>query len=115
DFCLHNLEEIVGRAHQFNIFVNIDMEDHLNLQPSFDLFDQLLKRYDNVGTVIQAYFYRAKDDVREYKDERLRLVKGAYEESEDVAYQNKHDSDKQIIKMREYHLNNGKCTTIGTP
>src|SRR5699024_12687501 len=37
EFCLHNLEDIVSRAHQFDIFVNIDMEDHLNLQPSFDL------------------------------------------------------------------------------
>lgn len=114
DFCLHNLEEIVGRAHQFDIFVNIDMEDHLNLQPSFDLFDQLLKTYDNVGTVIQAYFYRAKDDVREYKDERLRLVKGAYKESEDVAYQNKHDIDQHFIELIEYHLIHGKFTSIGT-
>ena len=114
DFCLQNLEEIVGQAHRYNIFVNVDMEDHLHLQPSFDLVDQLLQTYDNVGTVIQAYFYRAEEDVRTYKDERLRLVKGAYKESEAVAYQDKEDIDRHFIELIEYHLLHGKFTSIAT-
>jgi len=114
DFCLQNLEEIVEQAYQYNIFVNVDMEDHLHLQPSFDLVDQLLQTYDNVGTVIQAYFYRAEEDVRTYKDERLRLVKGAYKESESVAYQDKGDIDRHFIELIEYHLLHGKFTSIAT-
>src|SRR5579875_268849 len=62
-FCLNNLEEIVARANNYDIFVNIDMEDNGHLQPSFDILDELSKNYDNVGTVIQAYFYRAEEDI----------------------------------------------------
>src|SRR5690625_2727263 len=81
DFCLNNLREIVGRAAKYDIFVNFDMENYERLQPSFDIMDELLKDYDNVGTVIQAYFFRAPVDLENYKDLRLRLVKGAYKES----------------------------------
>lgn len=114
NFCLQNLEAIVEQAHRYNIFVNFDMEDHLHLQPSFDLVDQLLQTYDNVGTVIQAYFYRAEEDVKTYKDERLRIVKGAYKESEAVAYQDKADIDHHFIELIEYHLLHGKFTSIAT-
>src|SRR5699024_10638143 len=56
DFCLENIREIVAKADAYNIFVNFDMEDYGHLQPSFDLVDHLSKEYDNIGTVIQAYF-----------------------------------------------------------
>src|SRR5690625_2179926 len=82
DFCLDNLTEIVKKAHEYNIFINFDMEDHARLQPSFDLLDELSSTYDNIGTVIQAYFFRAKDDIEKYKNYRLRIVKGAYKEDE---------------------------------
>src|SRR5699024_12197770 len=67
-FCLENIREIVAKADAYNIFVNLDMEDYGHLQPSFDLVDHLSKEYDNIGTVIQAYFYRAEDDIKKYKD-----------------------------------------------
>ena len=62
-FCLENLREIVFTAKSYDIFVNIDMEDHSRLQPSFDLLDELSEDYDNIGTVIQAYFFRAEEDL----------------------------------------------------
>ncbi|KKB37157.1 proline dehydrogenase family protein [Bacillus thermotolerans] len=114
DFCLSNLKEIIGKAHSYGIFVNIDMEDYGHLQPSFDLLDELSKEYDNVGTVIQAYFYRAEEDIQKYKDYRLRIVKGAYKEPEEYAYQDKHDIDANFVKLIEWHLLNGKFTSIAT-
>ncbi|WP_026678569.1 proline dehydrogenase family protein [Fictibacillus gelatini] len=114
EFCLNNLEEIVAKAATYDIFVNIDMEDHSHLQPSFDILDSLSETYDNVGTVIQAYFYRAQDDIKKYKNYRLRIVKGAYKEPEEYAYQDKKDIDANFIKLIEYHLLNGKFTSIAT-
>lgn len=114
NFCLSNLKEIVGKANQYNMFINIDMEDYSHLQPSFDLLDELSKEYDNVGTVIQAYFYRAEEDIQKYKNYRLRIVKGAYKEPEEYAYQNKQDIDTNFIKLIEWHLLNGKFTSIAT-
>ncbi|MEK5186611.1 proline dehydrogenase family protein [Solibacillus sp. FSL W7-1324] len=114
DFCYDNLYEIVERAHEYGIFVNFDMEDYKRLQPSFDIVEELAKSFDNVGTVIQAYFHRAKDDIENFKDYRLRVVKGAYKESEEVAYQDKLDIDINFIELIEYHLAHGHFTSIAT-
>ena len=114
NFCLNNLREIVDLASQYDMHINFDMEDYGHLQPSFDLIDELSKDYNNVGTVIQAYFFRAEEDIQKYKDYRLRIVKGAYKEPDTVAYQDKNDIDKNFIKLIEYHLLNGKFTSIAT-
>src|SRR5690625_1228154 len=114
EFCLNNLREIVGRAAEYDIFVNFDMENYERLQPSFDLIDELIEEYDNIGTVIQAYFFRAPVDLEKYKDLRLRLVKGAYKESPEVAFQDKADIDEKFIEQIEWHLLNGKFTSIAT-
>ncbi|WP_054950375.1 proline dehydrogenase family protein [Numidum massiliense] len=114
DFCLDNLREIVAKAHAYDVFVNFDTEDYGHLQPTFDLLDDLSKDYDNVGTVIQAYFYESERNIEKYKDYRLRIVKGAYKEPEDLAYQDKKEIDRNYIKLIEYHLLYGKFTSIAT-
>jgi len=114
DFCLNNLREIVDRAAKYDIFVNFDMENYERLQPSFDAIDELVKDYDNIGTVIQAYFFRAPVDLEKYKNLRLRLVKGAYKESPEVSFQSKAEIDEKYIEQIEWHLLHGKFTSIAT-
>lgn len=114
DFCYENLKEIVELADRYDIFVNFDMENYARLQPSFDLLEELSREHDNIGTVIQAYFFRAKEDIEKYKNYRLRIVKGAYKEPSEVAYQTKEEIDRNYIELLEYHLLNGKFTSIAT-
>ncbi|WP_066304662.1 proline dehydrogenase family protein [Bacillus sp. FJAT-29814] len=113
-FCLNNVREIVAQANQYNMFVNIDMEDFKHLQPTFDLMDDLSVEFDNVGTVIQAYFHKAMDYLERYQNLRIRLVKGAYKEPAEIAYQDKQDIDANYIKLIEWHLLHGKFTSIAT-
>ena len=114
DFCRSNLMEIAEAAAKYEIFINIDMENHSRLQPSFNLVDDLSESYQHIGTVIQAYFHRAQDDIQKYKNKRLRIVKGAYKEPVELAYQSKSEIDANYIKLIEYHLLNGKFTSIAT-
>lgn len=114
DFCFENLKEIVSLANEYQIFVNFDMENYARLHPSFDLLESLNAEYSNVGTVIQAYFFESDENVERFKDYRLRLVKGAYKEDESVAYQTKEEIDRKYIEQIEYHLLNGKFTSIAT-
>jgi proline dehydrogenase len=114
DFCMENLKEIVAKAKSYEIFINFDMEDYARLQPSFDLLDELSQDFDNIGTVIQAYFFRAVEDIQKYKNFRLRIVKGAYKETEEYAYQDKKAIDENYIQLIEWHLLNGKFTSIAT-
>ncbi len=113
-FCFNNLREIVDRASRYDIHVNIDMEDYGHLQPSFDILDDLSREYDNVGTVIQAYFYNAQENLEKYKNYRLRIVKGAYKEPKEYAFQEKKEIDSNFVKLIEWHLLNGKFTSIAT-
>ncbi|MBT2655720.1 proline dehydrogenase family protein [Bacillus sp. ISL-18] len=113
-FCLTNIREIVHLASQYDMFVNIDMEDYKHLELTFNLLDELSLEYDNVGTVIQAYFHKALDYLERYKNHRIRIVKGAYKESADIAYQDKKEIDANYIQLIEWHLLNGKFTSIAT-
>ncbi|KOO49652.1 proline dehydrogenase family protein [Viridibacillus arvi] len=114
DFCYENLKEIVALADQYNIFVNFDMENYDRLHPSFELMEQLNAEHQNIGTVIQAYFHESDENIEKYKNYRLRIVKGAYKEPANIAYQDKAEIDAKYIKLIEYHLLNGKFTSIAT-
>lgn len=114
EFCLENMREIVGTADKYNIFINIDTEDYGHYAPTMRVLNELLKDYKNVGTVIQSYFYHAEEDMDKLNDVRLRIVKGAYKESEEVAYQSKEDIDRNFLKLAKKRLKGNAFTSIAT-
>lgn len=113
-FCLDNMKDIVGAAKAHGIFVNIDTEDHAHYEQTMWVLNELLKEYDNVGTVIQSYLFRAEEDMDKLKDVRLRIVKGAYKESPEVAYQTKEEIDQNFIKLIKKRLKGDAFTSIAT-
>lgn len=113
-FCIENMQEITKLANEYDIFINIDTEDYLHYEQTMRVLDELRKDFDNVGTVIQSYLYRAEEDMDKLKDVRLRLVKGAYKESEEVAYQSKEEIDANFIKLAKKRLKGDAFTSIAT-
>lgn len=113
-FCLENMKEIVAAAADYAIFVNIDMENYSHLQPTLDILHELLKDFDNVGTVIQSYLYRSEKDLESLQNVRLRLVKGAYKEISEVSYQSKQDIDNNYLKLIKIRLQQDAFTSIAT-
>jgi proline dehydrogenase len=111
---LNNVKEVVDKANEYNMFVNIDMEDSSHLDITLRLVDELSAEYDNVGTVLQSYFHDTQEVLEKYKNMRIRLVKGAYKEPAEIAFQDKKDIDENYIKLTEWHLLNGKFTSIAT-
>ena len=113
---MNNMERILQTASEKNIFVTIDMEDYERCQKTLDVFKALRKKYDNIGTVIQAYLYRTEQDIRELDEYQpnLRLVKGAYKEAPEVAFPQKKDVDENYKKIIRMHLLNGHYTAIAT-
>ncbi|WP_067727754.1 proline dehydrogenase family protein [Oceanobacillus damuensis] len=114
DFCMENMREILEIAADYNIFINIDMEKYIHYDKTLEVLKILRRQYSNVGTVIQSYLYRAEDDLKELKDVRIRLVKGAYKESASVAYQSKEDIDRNFIKLAKQRLLGDAFTSIAT-
>lgn len=115
DFCLENTREILTVAKQAGMFVNIDMENYAAYDETIRLIDTVLEEFDNVGTVIQSYLFSSREDVIKYKDQRLRLVKGAYKEAPEVAFQDKRDIDAAYLRLIKTHLLEGNgFTSIAT-
>jgi len=116
EFCVKNMCQILDAAKRTNNFVRIDMEDYAHCQITLDILRELREVYgfDNVGTVIQAYLYRAHNDVKDLKGISLRLVKGAYKEEPAVAYQDKKEIDENYMKIIKEHLQSGSYTAIAS-
>lgn len=113
-FCIDNMRKIMETASKFGIFVNIDMEDYSRYEQTLRILQTLREEFENVGTVMQAYLYRAEEDLEQLKDVRIRLVKGAYKESEAVAYQSKTEIDRNYLKLAKKRLLGDAFTSIAT-
>ena len=116
ELAYNNLREILLKANEFdNMHINIDTEKYDSLQQIVEVLDRLKGEFRNVGTVIQAYLYDAIDLIEKYPNLRLRLVKGAYKEAEQIAYQTKEEIDANYIKIIEKRLLTAKnYTSIAT-
>ncbi|WP_128895797.1 proline dehydrogenase family protein [Longirhabdus pacifica] len=117
DLCLKHMSMILDAAKTYgNNFVRIDMEDYAHNEMTLQLLRELMKDYDNVGTVIQAYLFKTQEDMDQLGEHNvnLRLVKGAYKESPEVAYEDKKDVDENYKSIIKKHVLNGHYTAIAS-
>ncbi|MBK9121923.1 MAG: proline dehydrogenase family protein [Chloroflexi bacterium] len=109
DLCIRNMREILSLAQSLgNIPVTIDMESSDYTERTLRIYRTLRDEYGftNVGTVIQSYLYRSKDDMRALASEgaHIRLCKGAYLEPPTVAFAEKSDVDEQYREIVDEYL-----------
>jgi len=110
---------LVEHAVAMNNFVRIDMESSDYTQATIDLVQTLHANPANrghVGVVIQAYLYRSAQDIADLIAEgiRIRLCKGAYKESANVAYPEKSEVDANFVRLTETLLTSGIYHGIAT-
>jgi len=69
-----------------------------------------------VGVVLQSYLYRSETDVADLLAYgcRIRLCKGAYKESDEVAFPKKADVDANYIRLMQMLLSSGFYHAIAT-
>lgn len=99
--CRQNLVRILEQAKKGNNFIRIDMEDTPYTDITIGMYHSMLERGftpDCFGVVQQAYLFRAEADTRALleKGARIRLVKGAYNESPEKAFPKKADTDSNF-------------------
>ncbi|MFC1570113.1 proline dehydrogenase family protein, partial [bacterium] len=117
DECYKNVEKIVQTADQLGVFVRIDMEDSTTTDKTLDIYRRIRKNYSHVGTVIQAYLKRTKDDVQKLIDEgigNLRICKGIYDESPEIAYKDDNQIRESYMELTEMILRSGQFAAIAT-
>ncbi|MEU0739400.1 proline dehydrogenase family protein [Streptomyces sp. NPDC006134] len=101
ELALKNVRPVVEAAAGIGTTVTLDAEDHTTLDSMFAIHDELRKDFPQTGCVIQSYLFRTEADARRLaaNGSRVRLVKGAYKEPAEVAYQHKHEIDKAYVRI----------------
>jgi proline dehydrogenase len=107
----------IRRLLELGRFVRIDMEQSQFVDATLRIYRRLRDDgFENVGTVLQAYLYRTPDDLENLLPlaPNLRLVKGAYLESDQVAYPRKADVDAVYGRLVERMLQASGYTAVAT-
>ena len=116
EFCEGMVLSIAERALSYESFLRIDMESSIYTQRTVELVKRVRAQSPSVGAVIQAYLYRSEPDIQDLLSYgcRIRLCKGAYKESADVAFPAKSDVDANYVKLMRMLLTSGFYHGIAT-
>jgi len=110
---------LVKKAAGINNFVRVDMEGSPYTQKTLDFVHGLHAQNGNkghVGAVIQAYLKRSEADIEKLcaNGVRIRLCKGAYKESPEIAFQDKAEVDANYVRLMKILLKSGIYHGIAT-
>jgi proline dehydrogenase len=114
---LANLRRIARAARDAGAFVRIDMENSPYTAATLEIFETLWQEgLDNLGVVLQAALRRSERDLTRMIElgARVRLVKGAYTEPADMAWQRKSEVDAAFRRMTTTLLREGRFPAIAT-
>jgi proline dehydrogenase len=116
EFACENTRRVIATAAELGSFIRIDMESSDYVDRTLDVFYRLFEKHRNVGVVIQSALYRSANDLERLIEvgARVRLVKGAYLEPPEVAYQSKADVDANFVRLMGTLLSRGTYPAIAT-
>jgi proline dehydrogenase len=122
EVCYKNIREIVRKAHFYNNFVRIDMEDSQCVDLEIELYRKLKAEFPrNVGLVVQAYLKRTLQDLVDLMDLHAednplnyRICKGIYVEPPEIAYKKYEEINKHFLEDLEFMFKKGIYPGIAT-
>ena len=115
DLFLKNLEKIHSHSISCDNFLRIDMEDSSFTNLTINAFNHRYKIKNNIGIVIQAYLKRSHNDIIKLKEKtNIRLCKGIYNESKQVAIKNPIEINKNYIVLLKTAIKQGLFVGIAT-
>ena len=109
----HSLS-LIGKEN--NVGITIDMENSPYTSKTFGIYKNALINNEQLGTVIQAYLYRSLDDIKQLDSSslNLRICKGIYNESQDIAIQNRSAINDNYFEMAKTLLNGQGYACLAT-
>jgi proline dehydrogenase len=110
------VECLVARAKSIGRMVEVDMESSQYAERTLELVTELHAKYGSVRAVIQAYLYRSERDIENLCRQSIpvRLCKGAYRESPNVAFPRKRDVDANYVRLMLELLDHGAYPAIAS-
>ncbi len=122
DFFYETVADIVQTAQNYGILVEIDIEDSPDVPATLDVYHRLLDTFGGgVRQAIQSYLHRTPADVHRIIEHsgNIRLVKGAYQETPDIAIQDTQQINEASIDLIKAMLtkeavDNGAYLALGS-
>jgi proline dehydrogenase len=116
DATMVHMQRLADRSAEMGRTVWIDMESSTYVDGTIDLYTSLLARSPNSGLCMQAYLRRTWDDVQKLAPmaPSIRLVKGAYREPKDVAFQDKRVIDESYFRLAGHLATSARRLALGT-
>jgi len=104
------LIDLAGKAYEHGLSIRLDMEDSSVTQDTIDLCLKLHKEHPNIGIALQSNLYRTSEDLTYMMEKSVpvRLVKGAYKEHINIAYQRK-DLLHDVFLKQALRLVSDRC------
>ena len=104
EFGYENIKMLMEAAHKLNVFCRLDMENSPYTDSTIKLYRKLCEEGYNCGIVLQAYLKRTYSDIEALLplNPNIRLCKGIYKESPEIAYIGKEeirDNFKKCLKL----------------
>jgi proline dehydrogenase len=114
--CVRHLTNLAAQARSIGTRLEIDMEQSQYVTDTFEVFRRLRDDFDDIRLAIQAYLRRTLSDLERIRDLRpkVRLVKGAYAEPEDLAFQKKSEIDAQYRFLTDWLFEYGTDPAIAS-
>ena len=111
-----NLLRIIERAETYAGFVWIDMENSPYTEATLRTYKEILPRHQQLGVCLQANMKRTESDLKDLipRGGVIRLVKGAYPESRELAYKKRSDVDANYVRLMTMLFTGGGRFAIGT-
>lgn len=112
-----NLTQVLTAAKEGDIFLRFDMESSEYTARTLSAFEKLWSDgWRNIGVVLQAYLKRTPGDVRRMIElgARVRICKGAYAETSDVAWQDPGQIRSSFIENMQALMSEGVYPGIAT-
>jgi proline dehydrogenase len=114
DLCFGHLVRIAEHAAVAGSYLWIDMEGSAYTDATIALYERLRAVQPRTGICLQAYLRRTAADIERLRslDPAIRLVKGAYDEKESIAYRNRRNVDSNFVGLAVSFLIDGRGRSI---
>jgi proline dehydrogenase len=114
--CIDHLRRLCAEADAIGTSIEVDMEQSDYVSDTLDVFRLLQADFPGLRLALQAYLRRTPLDLEDMASARpkVRLVKGAYAEPPELAFQGKKEVDRQYAFLTDRLFEKGSDPGIAT-
>lgn len=113
---IEHLKKLANDAEMNNIEIMISMEGSEKTDSILSIYEEVNKNCSNIGITIQAYLNRTPDDLKTLLElnGKIRLVKGAFEEPEEIIQGRGQKLNERYLTLLEQILSSRHACSVAT-